>query len=79
MTIYERTNRQTGEVITGKWEDVSDLDKRIWTDPIEYEEYKHPIPKPLCTVVIETMGFQGLVMHTRIIFSLSDLKGIYLG
>ena len=31
--MYDRTNKTTGAVMTGNWDEVCDFDKRIWTDP----------------------------------------------
>ena len=31
--MFNRTHKQTGEVVTGTWDQVCDLDKRLWTDP----------------------------------------------
>lgn len=35
--MFNRTCKQTEEVVTGTWDQVCDLDKRLWTDPVPVE------------------------------------------
>ncbi len=46
--IYERTHMQTGEKRRGDWDNIGDLDKRVWSQPefVGYEVYYYYSGRP---------------------------------
>ena len=77
--LYKAKHKQCGEWKTGTWEDLENLDNRIWdvTPDVEPED-----PKPLCVVEVvteyEPCGVPEYPVE-RAIFSHKDLVGLYLG
>ena len=78
------SNRQAKKVIIGMWEDVCDLDKRLWNvRKWESEDVANDFqPKPLCYIDIIPKYHSGddiVDSIFRPIYSHQDLVGVYLG
>ena len=69
------TNKQVHTVIIAVWEDVCDLDKRLWNvapfDPEASDE-----PQPLCIIEIIT-EYESPIYYKKI-YSHRELMGVYV-
>lgn len=73
--MFKATNRSTGSIIIAPWEDLCDLDKRVWfLEPYIEEESKTPQPLTILRVRTQAGGTK-----TISVFGLEDLDGLYLG
>ena len=81
MQIFKRVDSQTGECRQGTWDEICDLDKRIWSEP---EEIISDPDLPLATVPcvrIFTCAFPWppiTYMGKLPIYSLHDLTGVHI-
>ena len=78
---YIATNQQTGEVREGSFDDLANLEKRIWK--LEACIWKEP--SPLCTLVVVTKeagqkNYSGIapVYKMKEIYNMGNLVGLYL-
>lgn len=73
--MFKATNRNTGISLIAPWEDLCDLDKRVWfLEPYSEEEPKTPQPLTILRVRTKAGGTK-----TISVFGLEDLDGLYLG
>jgi hypothetical protein len=74
---YIATNQQTGEVREGSFDDLSNLEKRVW----ELKACIWKEPSPLCVVEVwtkyEPSGVPD-VLKEKAIYNMGDLVGIYI-
>ena len=76
---YQAIQTQTNERREGSFEDLSNLDKRVWrVIPCIWKE-----PSPLCEIVVAKMyrpdeDLDGFYYTAKEIFSINDLVGLYL-
>ncbi len=64
-------HKQTGEVKSGSFEDLCDLDKRIW----DLGPDEEPKPKPIWVTAIR---WSGMIVGFPI-YDWTELKGYYVG
>ena len=75
--MFNRTHRQTGEVVTGTWDQVCDLDKRLWTDPERVEPAKGFTYLAIIQVRSDALLGRG-VTASQYIQSQRDLVNLYV-
>lgn len=71
MERFSAKHRQTRETISGSWDEVKDLDKRVW------DIWRGELDDtPLCHLpVVDKDG----KVRIKKIYDMTDLEGIYLG
>ncbi len=77
---YRVKHKQTGEKREGMWDDLSNLEKRVW----DIEPCIDKQSRPLCEQVIAKMyrpdeDLDGFYHYIKQIYSLHDLEGVYIG
>ena len=82
---YKRVHKQTKQVVVGTWEEICDLDKRLWSEPEEIvatlngrpiTRAEAPTVKRLCSVRVHSDHDWKEVWKD--IYSMSDLNGMYV-
>lgn len=78
MERFIATNKQTGNVVIGSWEDVCDLDKRIWDVDRSSAYPKKQTPLAIIEVASRDTEDDILVYCYREIYSHNELVGLYI-
>ena len=72
MERFAAVHKQTREIIRGTWQDVCDLDNRVWKKKVDVEVE----PEPIAIIEIKQNSKVSILKE---IYSHHDLMGVYLG
>lgn len=76
-TVYARTNKFTGEIVTGLWASICEHDKREYSDPVIINRDR--TVKPLAIIAVLADVAEDGALETREIYTSADLVGVRLG
>ena len=78
--MYQRVNQQTKEIRVGTWNQVCDLDNRLWSRSERQSQFTDSPPQPLAVIKLSRVKADGHHEYpwSKRIFSQADLVGLHI-